>query len=195
MVSEPPLILAFDTSAARCAAALVSEARVLAARDEAMDRGQAERLLPMLEEMLAEAGAGWADLDGIAVCTGPGNFTGVRIAVAAARGLALALGVPAVGVSAFEALADRRGPARVAIRDRRGTVFVQAFRDGEPVGDPVPGDDPAPVPEAALRVDCAVVARIAAGRLGSAPPPAPLYLRPADATPPSEAPPPILDDA
>ena len=73
-----------------------------------MDRGQAERLLPMLEEMLAEAGVGWRDLDGIGVVTGPGNFTGVRLAVAAARGLALALGIPAVGVTVFEALAAPR---------------------------------------------------------------------------------------
>jgi tRNA threonylcarbamoyl adenosine modification protein YeaZ len=193
--AEPPLVLAFDTSAARCAAALVFGGRVLAARDEATDRGHAERLLPMLEEVLAGAGRGWGDLDGLAVCTGPGNFTGLRVAVAAARGLALALGVPAVGVTAFEALAAPDGPTTVAIEDRRGTVFVQAFRDGTAVGDPAPGDDPAPVREAELRVDCATLARIAARRLGTARPPAPLYLRPADALPPAEAPPPILDDA
>ena len=192
MPAEPPLILAFDTSAARCAAALVSGGRVLVARDEATDRGQAERLLPMLQEMLAEAGLGWNDLDGIAVATGPGNFTGVRIAVAAARGLALALGVPAVGVTAFEALAGP-GEATVAIEDRRGTVFVQRFEDRVPLGEPAAGAHPAPLPEAAIRVDCAALARIAAGRLGSAPSPAPLYLRPADAMPPAEAPPPILE--
>ena len=77
MVSEPPLILAFDTSAARCAAALVLGERVPALHDEPMERGQAERLLPMLEALLATAGVGWGDLDGIAVCTGPGNFTGI----------------------------------------------------------------------------------------------------------------------
>ena len=192
MPAEPPLILAFDTSAARCAAALVSAGRVLVARDEATGRGQAERLLPMLQEMLAEAGLGWNDLDGIAVATGPGNFTGVRIAVAAARGLALALGVPAVGVTAFEALAGP-GEATVAIEDRRGTVFVQRFEDRVPLGEPAAGAHPAPLPEAAIRVDCAALARIAAGRLGSAPSPAPLYLRPADAMPPAEAPPPILE--
>ena len=158
MASEPPLILAFDTSAARCAAALVSGGRVLAARDEAMDRGQAERLLPMLEAMLAEAGVGWAALDGLAVCTGPGNFTGLRIAVAAVRGLALALGVPAVGVTAFEALAAPAGPSRGGDRRPQG--------DGVRAGVPRrragrrsrrPATHPSPVPEAALRVDCAAV--------------------------------------
>jgi tRNA threonylcarbamoyladenosine biosynthesis protein TsaB len=195
LASEPPLILAFDTSAARCAAALVSGGRVIGTRDEAMDRGQAERLMPMLEALLAEASLGWSDLGGVAVCTGPGNFTGVRIAVAAGRGLALALGVPVVGVTAFEALAAGSGPSRVAVLDRRGMVFVQDFHDGVALGPAGPGDDPAALPEAALRVDCARVARIAAGRLGAAPPAAPLYLRPADALPPSEAPPALLDGA
>ena len=98
MVSEPPLVLAFDTSAAHCAAALVRGDAVLARRDEAMDRGQAERLLPMLEEMLAEAGIGWAALGGIGVVHRPRQLhRRARSAVAAARGLALALGIPAVG--------------------------------------------------------------------------------------------------
>lgn len=100
-----PAILAFDTSAAHCAAALLSGDRLLALRTEPMEKGQAERLMPLLEEVLAEGSLGWADLDALAVGTGPGNFTGVRIAVAAARGLALALGKPALGVSRFEALA------------------------------------------------------------------------------------------
>ena len=104
-----------------------------------MDRGQAERLLTMLEEMLAEAGSGWAALDGIGVVTGPGNFTGVRLAVAAARGLALALRIPAVGVSVFEALADRPGEVTITIADKRGR-FSQAFRDGSPLGPPFGGD-------------------------------------------------------
>ncbi|MFP4451570.1 MAG: tRNA (adenosine(37)-N6)-threonylcarbamoyltransferase complex dimerization subunit type 1 TsaB, partial [Rhodosalinus sp.] len=104
MSASDPLVLGFDTSAAHCAAALLSGDRLIAARAEEMGRGQAERLMPMLEEMLAEAGVGWSDLDVLGVGTGPGNFTGLRIAVAAARGLALALDVPAVGVSGFEVI-------------------------------------------------------------------------------------------
>jgi tRNA threonylcarbamoyl adenosine modification protein YeaZ len=172
---------------------------VLARCDEPMDRGQAERLLPMLQELLAEARVASASLDGLAVCTGPGNFTGVRLAVAAARGLALALGVPAVGVTRFEALADRPGPVVVTVEDGRRR-FAQAFLDGVALGPPA---DPAAV--AAMpgslrlgpdgtRADPGALARIAARRLGSAPPPAPLYLRPADALP-SEPSPALLDDA
>lgn len=198
MISEPPLILALDTAAAHCAAALVCGGRIRAARFEAMERGQAERLLPMVEALLAEADAGWRDLDGIAACTGPGNFTGLRVAVAAARGLALALGVPAVGVSRLEVLGDRAGVTVATIADKRGR-FVQVFRDGVAEGEPAV--DPAAMPAGAVldgtdvRCDLAALAAIAARRLGNAPPPAPLYLRPADAMPPSEAPPTILDGA
>jgi tRNA threonylcarbamoyladenosine biosynthesis protein TsaB len=200
--SEPPLILAFDTSAAHCAAVLLRGDAVLARADETMDRGQAERLFPMLEELLAEAGTRWGDLDGVGVCTGPGNFTGLRVAVAAARGLAMGLGIPAVGVSRFEVLAGRAGAVVVSIADKRGSFF-QAFRHGMALGPPAidlaaPPEVPAGVmviDATDLRCDLVGLARIAARRLDRAEPPAPLYLRAADAMPPSEPPPLILDDA
>jgi tRNA threonylcarbamoyl adenosine modification protein YeaZ len=88
---------------------LLSGERVLCARAEEMGRGQAERLMPLLEEMLAEAGVGWSDLDRIGVGVGPGNFTGIRISVSAARGLALGLDIPAVGVSGFDIIEARAG--------------------------------------------------------------------------------------
>ncbi|TGN47811.1 tRNA (adenosine(37)-N6)-threonylcarbamoyltransferase complex dimerization subunit type 1 TsaB, partial [Paracoccus liaowanqingii] len=99
------IVLGFDTSAAHCAAALLQGGALVAARHEDMAKGQAERLMPMLEELLVEAGLGWRDLDVIGVGTGPGNFTGIRVGVAAARGLAVALRIPAIGVGAPEALA------------------------------------------------------------------------------------------
>ena len=198
-----PLILGFDTSAAHCAAALVSGDRLVAARSEEMGRGQAERLLPMLEEMLAAHGHRWADLDALGVGTGPGNFTGIRIAVAAARGLALALRIPAVGVSGFEAGAHGQArPLRVAIEAPRGMVWLQHLGEGE-AGAP----ELLPAAEAAaeagaplLRLSdlpaagmAANIARIARDRRGLAlPRPAPLYLRPADAAPMREAPPLLL---
>ena len=207
MVSDPPLVLAFDTSAAHCAAVLVRGDRVLARRDEAMDRGQAERLLPMLEELLAEAGLGWRDLDGIGVCTGPGNFTGLRIAVAAARGLALALGIPAVGVTRFEALGRPAGPVLV---DASTTAAAAASSRPSATArrDRPAGASTRPALAAAGRRRSPTARRRAlptssplardrrARRLGRRRrPPAPLYLRPADAMPPPEPPPALLDDA
>jgi tRNA threonylcarbamoyl adenosine modification protein YeaZ len=140
-----PLILAFDTSAAHCAAALLSGHRVLGQREEAMATGQAERLVPLLEEILAEGGASWRDLAALGVGTGPGNFTGIRIGVAAARGLALGLGVPAIGITVFEALAWGREAALVVRDARLGQIYAQAFGAPAfgPLLQPVDADLPA----------------------------------------------------
>ncbi|MFO1105224.1 MAG: tRNA (adenosine(37)-N6)-threonylcarbamoyltransferase complex dimerization subunit type 1 TsaB [Amaricoccus sp.] len=214
MPADGALILAFDTSAAQCAAALVRGGRLLDEAVEPMARGQAERLLPMLEALLAGAGLGWAELDRIAVGTGPGNFTGLRIAVAAARGLALALGRPAVGVTRFEALAfGQAGLVEVGLEDGRGRLFLQRFRDGRAEAPPAETVPPAGPDLLCLGHGAQARARVAGCRAGSeavaagplrlaevaaaAPalaPPAPLYLRPADAAAPSEAPTRILDD-
>ena len=131
----PPdaLLLAFDTSAAHCAAALLSGDRALAEALEPMEKGQAERLMPFLEDLLTRAGVGWHDLTALAVGTGPGNFTGVRIAVAAARGLALGLGIPAVGVTRFQALGHGQPRPLTVIEDaRRGEVYVQRLDTSPP---------------------------------------------------------------
>mgnify|MGYP001050113273 FL=1 len=197
-----PLILAFDTSAAHCAAALLSGDTVLAARSEEMGRGQAERLMPLLEELLAGAGKGWADLDAIGVGTGPGNFTGIRISVAAARGLALALGIPAVGVSGFDARAvgEVLAPVWIAIEAPRAMVYLQRLGDGatapelRPVADIDTLDAPVLWLSDLSGADMAArIAQVARDLRGAAlPRPAPLYLRPADAAPMREAPPAIL---
>ncbi len=97
-----PLVLGFDTSAAYCAAALLCGDRIIAAKAEEMRKGQVERLMPLMQEMLENAGVSWGDLTRIGVGIGPGNFTGIRIAVSAARGLALAPDTPAGGVSGGE---------------------------------------------------------------------------------------------
>lgn len=135
-------ILAFDTSGPHCMAALLTNGRIVQSRFEEMKRGQAERLMPMLDEVLQAERVVWEDLDAIGVGTGPGNFTGIRISVSAARGLALALGIPAVGVSAFEI---SRGPASragsehqiVTLPGLRDTVFLQHFQAGRPAGEPI----------------------------------------------------------
>ncbi|MFC0340973.1 tRNA (adenosine(37)-N6)-threonylcarbamoyltransferase complex dimerization subunit type 1 TsaB [Paracoccus niistensis] len=132
---DPLRVLGFDTSAAHCAAAVVCGDRVLAERAEPMTKGQAERLFPLLEELLAEAGLAWSDLDAIGVGTGPGNFTGVRISVAAARGLALSLGIPAIGVSATEAAAcGVPRPCRAVVPLRGNEVVWEDFGSQDTAG-------------------------------------------------------------
>ena len=132
-----PVILGFDTSAAHCAAALLTRNAVFGERHEDMARGQAERLMTLLEEVLSETGNHWRDLDALAVGIGPGNFTGIRIAVSAARGLSLALGIPALGVSQFEVMRDPAGlsahPAEiVSLRAPRDMAYVRQYRYGKP---------------------------------------------------------------
>lgn len=207
-------ILALDTSAAQCAVAVSVDGQ-MRSRIEPMATGQAERLLPLCEEILAEVRLGWKDLDAIGVGIGPGNFTGTRIGVAAARGLALALDIPAVGVTVFEALA--LGQDCTIVQDaRRGMVYAQGFSGGEAVAPPVmvAVADTLPITPGTTMIGSAAeilaprhtartgaplhplpeaVALIARGRFADTPPrPAPLYLRPADAAPPRMGPPPIL---
>jgi tRNA threonylcarbamoyladenosine biosynthesis protein TsaB len=144
-----PTILAFDTSAAHCAAALLRNDAILGERVDPMAKGQAEHLMPMLLEVLTAGNTELADLDTIAVGIGPGNFTGIRISVSAARGLALALGIPAVGVSTFEVMCDphRLGANTteiISVAGPKETAFVQHFHDGKPAGKPTQIDPAAP---------------------------------------------------
>jgi len=170
--------------------------------------------MPMVEAVLGDTGLGFGNLSRIAVCTGPGSFTGVRIGVSAARGLALGLGCPAVGVNRFEALAqgaDAEAGATLAIclAAPRPQAYLQTFDGGaataEPrlvlqselaaqvdtdarwLGDGVPG---APA-EAGVPNPAALLARAAAASSGAAP--RPLYIRAPDAALPREAPPPLID--
>jgi tRNA threonylcarbamoyladenosine biosynthesis protein TsaB len=200
----PPdnLILAFDTSAAHCAVAVLCDGRIVADAFEAMEKGQAERLMPLLEQVLIAADAKWADLTQIAVGIGPGNFTGVRIAVAAARGLALGLGIPAIGVTRLEALAyGLPRPVTVVEDARRGEVYVQTFDGGAaqiiPLTDLLTVDhattgNAAPNPWPATMPLTHAIAHIAAMRTHPQPRPVPFYLRAADAAPSSIQPPVIL---
>lgn len=192
-------VLGFDTSAAHCAAGLFLAGRTLPQRYEEMQRGQAEWLMPMLEELLAEAGLGWRDLGAIGVGIGPGNFTGIRIAVSAARGLALGLGVPAVGVSAFDLLAHGQGdgPLLLTLPAPRGQLYAQRYEGGAPVAAPdlISAGSEAPLPPYTPGTGT-LIAEVAARRLAGAtaplPRPAPLYVRPADAAPMRDPAPVIL---
>ncbi len=136
-------ILAIDTATAACSAALMGDGAIIAARHVAMLRGHAEALLPMVEEIMAEAGVAYSALGLIAATVGPGAFTGLRVGLAAARGLALAGGLPIIGVTTLEALAhaveDGSGERSVValLNARRGEVYYQAYDPAlAPLGPP-----------------------------------------------------------
>ena len=122
------IILALDTCLNACSAAVLDGSRVLAWRSEVMARGHQERLAPLVREVMAEAGLPFDRLERIGATVGPGSFTGLRIGVAFAKGLASALRVPAVGVGVLEALAEGCVGLGAAIVDaRRDQVYLQVF--------------------------------------------------------------------
>jgi len=126
-------ILALDSALARCSAGIVLDGELVASRQQDVARGHAALLPAMAADVLAEAGVATSALDFVAVTVGPGSFTGVRAGLALAHGIALAAGVPVVGVTVGEALADalpHLGDRRLwsVIDSRRGRVFLE--RDG-----------------------------------------------------------------
>ncbi|SDG23622.1 tRNA threonylcarbamoyladenosine biosynthesis protein TsaB [Limimonas halophila] len=136
--ATPQTLLAFDVAGGGCAVAVRRAGELAAVRDEPMRRGQAERLVPMIEDAMAEAGLAYADLDAVGVTTGPGAFTGVRIGLATARGFALALGIPAIGVTSFAAIAAgvpaAQHPVAVIVDAKLTDIYVQLVgADGQPV--------------------------------------------------------------
>lgn len=142
-------VLALDTATAGCSVAACDGNVVLASRSEILGTGHAERIVPLVAEVMTEAGWTFAEVELIATTLGPGSFTGIRAGVAAARALALATGRPALGVSTLEAMAASRPPgvARTCIvTGRQGTVFAQRF-----AADGLPVTGAAGMPEAAAR--------------------------------------------
>ncbi|MCR9122209.1 MAG: tRNA (adenosine(37)-N6)-threonylcarbamoyltransferase complex dimerization subunit type 1 TsaB [Phyllobacteriaceae bacterium] len=207
-------VLVLDTAARFCSACLYdpSTDAILAAREEEIGRGHAERLMGDIDDVMNEAGAGFGDLTGLTVTIGPGSFTGIRVGVAAARGIAVARSLPVTGVTTLESLAVQAkaeagpdGPFAVLIAGGRGQIFLQHFSAGC-----APLDEARAVPEdeaaASLRPDCVCLVGNAAPSLRSDLPtaidrpvgtigavaragrlfshaPSPLYLRGADAKP------------
>ena len=123
------IVLAIDTAAPRLALALLKADGSVDTLLEPMAQGQAERLFPALAELLARNGIGYADLTRIAVTTGPGSFTGLRIGLSAARGLGLALAIPVIGVPSLLALSlgARCDAVAVLLDARRDEAYVQTF--------------------------------------------------------------------
>jgi tRNA threonylcarbamoyladenosine biosynthesis protein TsaB len=124
-------LLGLDTALNACSVAIVDDGEVLASVTSAGGRGNAERLLPLLEQARLEADLDLAQLDGIAVTIGPGSFTGIRTALATARALGLALKIPVWGITTTETLAAaaaQPGINTVAVIDaKRDEVYIQCF--------------------------------------------------------------------
>src|SRR5271163_1086158 len=138
-------ILAIDTSCGAASVAVVEsgQAEPLAVMTKRMARGHADALAPMVEEVMRGLDGGFASLSRIAVATGPGSFTGIRIGVAMARAMSVALAIPVVGVSTLAAFAapllssPRPGIIAAAIDARYGSVYFQLFEpSGRPLGPP-----------------------------------------------------------
>jgi len=137
-------LLALDTCMAACSVAVWRDGLV-AHRFAAMERGHAEALFPMIRDAMSEVRVQFADLRAIAVTRGPGSFTGVRVGVAAARGLALAADKPIIAATSLEAIAHgarqrltpehAQIPLIVAMDARRGQIYCQQFVDGAAVSD------------------------------------------------------------
>src|SRR5690625_1521244 len=213
------MILAIDTSAGQCAAALMgADGAVLSYCAEKMQRGHAEALFPLLDRLLEDARAEYSGISDIAVCTGPGSFTGIRVGVAAARGLALGLGLTAQGIDRFQALALGQGETSsgfaIALAGPRSTAYFQICgpdaRPSAPEVGPVHiavEELDALVPEGFFRLgdgwpsgdeaDGLPDPRVIGAALLSRPkifgPARPFYLRDPGAAPPREAPPVLLD--
>ena len=127
-------ILAVDTALGACSAALLEEDRILGRRFAAMERGHAEALAPMVEEVMREAGFAFQALDRLAVTIGPGTFTGQRVGLAFMRAMRTALGRPLVGVTSLAAMAEQAraetgASCAAAIHDaRRGEVYLEVLQ-------------------------------------------------------------------
>lgn len=122
-----------------CSAAVFDGPQLIAGRCEPMNTGHAEKLVPMIEQIMAEAGLTYPDLESIVVTTGPGTFTGQRIGLSVARGLALVSGVPTIGVTGFEAIGaaffaahpDHQGPVLPVYDARRNEAYDQLMQKSD----------------------------------------------------------------
>lgn len=131
-------IFAIDTALEACSAAVFDTERdaIIVEESLPMARGHAEALMPMIARVMTKAGLDFAGIDRIAVTTGPGSFTGMRVGIAAARGLGLAAGKPVVGLTTLSAFAgphlaaDATLPVVVAIDARHDHVYLQVFAAG-----------------------------------------------------------------
>ncbi|TBY86054.1 tRNA (adenosine(37)-N6)-threonylcarbamoyltransferase complex dimerization subunit type 1 TsaB [Rhizobium leguminosarum] len=209
------IILALDTAGVDCAAAVYDSGRdtVLGEASDMIGKGHAEHLIGIVDRALDQAGLALSDVERLAVTIGPGSFTGIRVGVAAARGFALSLNVPAVGVTTLQVMASAqrdKTPHRAvlaAMDAKRDEIYLQFFAadgspldapravsvaeaqafaagfDGEITGSATPLLKADTFGDHTNRIPISVVARLGAAASPDAGKPKPLYLRGPDAKP------------
>ena len=125
--------LALDTATDGISVAVLDGKNIKGQDYRTMERGQGEALVPMIGGVVRDSGITMSDIGQVAVSVGPGSFTGVRIGLATARGIGLALNIPVLGVSTLESMAFHySGTVMVAIDTKRGDFYTQIFKDGIP---------------------------------------------------------------
>ncbi|MBB3442713.1 tRNA (adenosine(37)-N6)-threonylcarbamoyltransferase complex dimerization subunit type 1 TsaB [Rhizobium sp. BK379] len=209
------IVLALDTAGVDCAAAIYDSGRntMLGEASDMIGKGHAEHLMGIVDRALDQAGVALSDIDRLAVTIGPGSFTGIRVGVAAARGFALSLDIPAVGITTLEVMAAAQrektpGRAVLAAMDaKREEIYLQSFAadgaaldearavsiaeaqafaadfDGEITGSATPILKPDATGEYANSFPISIVARLGAAANPNTGKPKPLYLRGPDAKP------------
>lgn len=209
------IVLALDTAGVDCAAAIYDSGRntMLGEASDMIGKGHAEHLMGIVDRALDQAGVALSDIDRLAVTIGPGSFTGIRVGVAAARGFALSLDIPAVGITTLEVMAAAQrektpGRAVLAAMDaKREEIYLQSFAadgaaldearavsiaeaqafaadfDGEITGSATPILKPDATGEYANSFPISIVARLGATANPNTGKPKPLYLRGPDAKP------------
>ncbi|MBB3562150.1 N6-L-threonylcarbamoyladenine synthase [Rhizobium sp. BK512] len=209
------IVLALDTAGVDCAAAIYDSGRntMLGEASDMIGKGHAEHLMGIVDRALDQAGVALSDVDRLAVTIGPGSFTGIRVGVAAARGFALSLDIPAVGITTLEVMAAAQrektpGRAVLAAMDaKREEIYLQSFAadgaaldearavsiaeaqafaadfDGEITGSATPILKPDATGEYANSFPISIVARLGAAANPNTGKPKPLYLRGPDAKP------------
>lgn len=192
-------ILAIDSSSGACSVAVLREGKIAAYHEELTTSQQAKFLIIMVEDALAKSGLQYSDLTQIAVTIGPGSFTGIRIALAAARGIGFAAGVPVHGFSGLEVMAyGTTTPVLSILNAGKGEVIYQQFDTNlEALSQPILGKfEDIDIKKTAMigynsenkitfpRAD--LLAQLAADYPEKAVAPLPFYVRPADAKLPSE---------
>ena len=135
------LVLGLDSTGPQCSVSLVDDATVLAHDVRNIGRGHAEVLAGMVADLFTAAGIAPTDVDRLAVCTGPGSFTGLRVALSFAKGFALPRSLPIIGINALEVTAralDPLGQEKLAVSQdvRRGEFFFALFENGDALSPP-----------------------------------------------------------